>query len=96
MNKDFLPIGTVIVLKGSNAKLMITGFCQMDVETKRKTDYCGCLYPEGYIESGKHFLFNEDDIANVLFIGYKDEDEVKFKEQIIEILKEEEIEQVEL
>ena len=59
MNKKFLPIGTVVLLKGGVKKLMITGFMSVEKENINKAyDYCGCLYPEGVLSSNNSFLFN--------------------------------------
>lgn len=96
MNNKLLPIGTVVTLKGIEKNLMITGFCQQDLENGNKYDYCGCLYPEGYLESSKHFLFNQNDIEKILFEGYKNEEEIKFKEEVAKVLNEENIEQLNL
>ena len=68
MFKDLLPIGSVIMLKGGLKKLMITG---MKVSTEYKPeefyDYIGVFYPEGYIGPQSSFLFNHDDINDVVF-----------------------------
>ena len=32
----FLPLGTVVLLKGAKKRLMITGFCSFDEEKKDK------------------------------------------------------------
>ena len=48
MNTKFLPIGTVVSLKGANKKLMITGFCMYNKENNNQMyDYCGYHFPEG-------------------------------------------------
>ena len=50
--KKYLPIGTVVLLKGGQKRLMITGFCSIPKEDKTKIyDYTGCLYPEGVLNS---------------------------------------------
>ena len=38
-------------------------------------DYIACLYPEGNINEQFMYLFNEEDIREVVFTGYNDEDE---------------------
>ena len=49
--EKYLPIGTVVMLKGGTKRIMITGFCSIEENTKEKMwDYSGCLYPEGFLE----------------------------------------------
>lgn len=79
----FLPIGTVVLLKGAKKRLMITGFCSFDEEKKDKAyDYTGCLYPEGIITSKQMSLFNHNQIDKIYFMGYQDEEEKIFKQNL--------------
>ena len=49
MQEKYLPIGTVVLLKGGSKRVMITGFCSVDGnESDVIYDYNGCVYPEGY------------------------------------------------
>ena len=62
----FLPLGTVVLLKGAKKRLMITGFCSFDEEKKDKMyDYTGCLYPEGIITSKQMALFDHSQIEKI-------------------------------
>lgn len=80
----FLPIGTVVLLKGAKKRLMITGFCSFDEAKKDKAyDYTGCLYPEGIISSKQMALFNHSQIEKVFYLGLRDEEEKKFKQNLI-------------
>lgn len=80
----FLPIGTVVLLKGGKKRLMITGFCSFDEEKKDKAyDYTGCLYPEGIISSKQMALFNHSQIEKVYHLGLRDKEEQKFKEKLV-------------
>ena len=80
-NERFLPIGTVVLLKGGKRELMITSYCIMpsgDVYDKtgkidvagQMYDYGACFYPEGMITSDQLFAFNHDQIDKVCFVGY--------------------------
>ncbi len=83
----FLPIGTVVMLKGATKRLMITGFCSYDKGNKqnpRAFDYTGCLFPEGIITSDKMALFNHSQIEKIYYLGLRDEEEVKFKKALNE------------
>ena len=45
--EKYLPIGTVVMLKGGEKRAMITGFCSVSEDDPEKIyDYNGCLYPE--------------------------------------------------
>ena len=80
----FLPIGTVVLLKGGKKRLMITGFCSFDEEKKDKAyDYTGSLYPEGIISSKQMALFNHNQIEKVFYLGLRDEEEQKFKQKLV-------------
>ena len=81
----YLPIGTVVMLKNGKKKLMITGYTSIDIEKKEQVfDYSGCLYPEGTINNSV-FLFNNEDIKNIYFIGYNDAEGKKFQKILEEL-----------
>ena len=63
MREKFLPIGTVVLLKGGRKRAMITGFCSVAQENPEKIyDYSGCVYPEGYLSSNQVCLFDEEKV----------------------------------
>lgn len=87
-NDKYLPIGTVVLLKNAQKRMMITGFCCADEENPDKMyDYIGCLYPEGLISSENNLLFDHDQIGQIFALGFKDEEEVEFKEKLAEALE---------
>nr|MCR4909192.1 DUF4176 domain-containing protein [Lachnospiraceae bacterium] len=47
MYKDLLPIGSVVLLKGGQRKLMITGRILSDEKLTEIYDYVGVIYPLG-------------------------------------------------
>lgn len=72
MENVLLSIGSVCLLKGSNSKVMITGYYSPDFRNGVKiNDYMGCYYPYG-INNGVVVSFNSSDIAEVLHQGYVD------------------------
>ncbi len=80
VGQKFLPIGTVVMLKGGSKRVMITGFCSMAAEDQNVMyDYAGCMYPEGFLSSDQTALFNHDQIERVYHLGLVDEEEQKFK-----------------
>ena len=77
--KDLLPIGSVVVLNGGEKKLMIFGIKQLDEENDGvEYDYAGVPYPEGNIGTDVQYVFNHDDIAEIYFRGYEDEEHEEF------------------
>ena len=86
--KKYLPLGSIVLLKNGSKRLMITGFCVFANDDKNKMfDYCGCLYPEGVISTDQVALFNHDQIEKIYVLGYSDDEEKKFKEQLEESLR---------
>ena len=85
--EKYLPLGSVVILKNAKKRLMITGFCVIPNDDKSKIfDYSGCLYPEGIISTDQTALFNHNQIERIYAIGYSDEEEKKFKQQLKESL----------
>ena len=82
--KNLLPIGSVVLLKNGQKKVMVYGRKQIQSGTNTLWDYISCLYPEGNIDENHCFLFNHEDIDMIMFIGYQDEEEFKFQEVLNE------------
>lgn len=81
--EKYLPIGSVVLLNNGTKRLMITGFCVVpNDDTTKIYDYSGCLYPEGVISSEQIALFNHDQIKTIYAIGYSDDEEKNFKENL--------------
>ena len=87
IGEKFLPIGTVVMLKGGTKKVMITGFCSVSQDDDNKMyDYSGCIYPEGYVSFNQICLFDHDQIGTVFFKGYIDDEEKTFKDKLIQLV----------
>ncbi len=69
--RGFLPLGSVVLLRGSVKKLLIVS--RASIVEGAFFDYGAFLYPEGMIDS-KIAYFNQDDIHRVVFEGYADDD----------------------
>lgn len=80
----FLPLGTVVTLKGSHKRLMIIGRGQQEVRTGRLYAYAAVAWPEGLISARTTCMFNPEAIGHLIFIGLQDEQEMQFREQIDE------------
>ena len=87
MREKYLPIGTVVLLKGGKKRAMITGFCSVAQENQEKIyDYSGCVYPEGYLSSNQVCLFDHDQIEKIFFLGFEDDEEKAFKDKLNKIV----------
>lgn len=83
IKEKFLPIGTVVLLKGGKREIMITSYCiiptgevynkdgKVKDPKKEVFDYGACFYPEGMITSDQIFAFNHDQIEKICHIGYE-------------------------
>lgn len=90
MKKDkYLPLGTVVILKGATHRLSIIGFCLVDdgKGNNRQYDYVGVFYPEGFAGKDKILCFDHDDIEKVYAEGYSDDSEKEFKKKLVENAK---------
>ena len=73
-----LPIGSVVILKDGEEKLMITGrkpIVKNIHNTDVYMDYVACLYPVGMVNEEMYF-FNEEDVKTIIFKGYKEDAEL--------------------
>lgn len=88
MKEKFLPIGTIVKLKGGTKEVMITSYCIFPTNTQivegkevsapqKIYEYGGCTYPEGIIDSNVACAFNHDQIEEILHLGYETEEQRK-------------------
>lgn len=86
---NFWPIGTVCKLKNGQKYVMITGFCPIVPNgSKQKTyDYCGCMYPEGVVSSEVNLVFNNEQVEQIIFEGFRNDEEKVFKVRLQEIVQ---------
>ena len=91
MDKGYLPIGSVVLLKDATKRVMITGFCvKTDEKNDLVYDYVGCLFPEGMVSSTQNCVFNHSQIAQVFHKGLEDDEEKAFKENLYKLIAEKE------
>jgi len=69
---NLLPLGSIVLLKGGDKKLMIYGRCQLAADSNAEFDYVACLWPEGNLNVEYTYLFNGSDIETVVHCGYSD------------------------
>ena len=70
--RDYLPIGSVVLLRSGIKKVMVTGMMPRVSQEEQimQYDYIGVLYPEGFIDTDSMVLFNHDMINDIIFKGY--------------------------
>lgn len=81
MIKDLLPAGSVVLLKGGVKKTLIIGVLQIKEDTPGEVyDYIGVPYPEGYMGMDNVYLFQRENINDVIFRGYENPERDEFFE----------------
>ena len=84
---NYLPLGSIVLLDNGEKMLLIYGRAQKQTGQTIVYDYLGCLFPEGNISSEFTYLFNHNDIKEVVFTGYSDEADKEFIKMIQENLQ---------
>lgn len=71
--EQLLPVGSIVRLKRlPEHRFMIMGYLQ-EIEGK-VYDYLGTVYPTGLLDDKSCFGFQTDEIEDLEFMGYLDED----------------------
>lgn len=79
---SYLPIGSVVLLKGATKKVVIIGYGVVEKGKTTIWDYLGCAYPIGVISSEKNLIFNKEQVAKIIQVGYTDEEGEKFRKNL--------------
>lgn len=81
MKKKLYPLGTVVYLKEGTQKVMIVGrgvvYHDDEENSDVFVDYMACAYPDG-IDPNQSIFFNEENIDQIVSVGYEDEEETRF------------------
>ena len=86
MFEKMLPLGSVVLIKNAVKKTVIIGYMQIGERDKTKLyDYVGIMYPIGTVGVDSQFLFDHEEIQDVIFTGYKNSE---FDEMIAALEKE--------
>lgn len=86
MKEDLLPVGSVVLLKNAEKRIVVTGYGQVN-EKNELFDYSAIYFPEGMLNSKKVMLFNHDQIEQIFFKGYVDQEQLDFMLKITPILE---------
>lgn len=85
--RELLPIGSIVLLEEGIKKLMIYGVKQTDNADGKLYDYIGVVYPEGNMGEGTQFLFNHENIDQIVFRGFEDREREIFIGKLDEFYK---------
>ena len=86
---ELLPVGSVVLLKDALKKLIVIGLMPIKhLETGEDIayDYVGLPYPEGYIGTESAMLFKHENIEEIVFTGYSNDERITFVETIQKIV----------
>lgn len=86
--QSFLPLGSVVILKGGVQKVLIISRA-LNVKKDEQMfffDYGGVPYPEGLV-SDQMAYFNADAVNKVVFEGYRDEEDEAMQDNIRQYLE---------
>jgi len=78
---EYLPIGSVVLLKNAIKKIMVIGIMPSHATKDaivNEYDYIGVTYPEGFVTTDNLLLFNHDKISDVVFTGYENPEREDF------------------
>lgn len=79
MTGYLLPIGSVVRLKDSTANVMVAGYLPIgDTDPGYVWDYSGFKFPLGYVHNDEIYCFDQNQIEEVLGIGYQDSEQFAF------------------
>lgn len=87
--RELLPIGSVVLLKNAQKKIMIIGLMpikHMESGEDVAYDYIGVPYPEGYIGHESAMLFKHESIEEVAFMGYSNDERITMIEAVQKIV----------
>lgn len=76
---EFLPLGSVVTLQQGTKRLMIVGRLQQQVDSNTVYDYAAVLWPQGVVDSQHFYLFNQEDIQTLFYIGLQDIQEFNYR-----------------
>lgn len=78
-----LPIGSVVRLKDGEQKLMITGMYTQNNGKGQIYDYIAVLYPYGFTSNDEQYMFKHEDIEEVFFVGFDNEERKEMLKELV-------------
>ena len=93
IRKEMLPIGSVVLLKNAERRLMIIGVKGTNVTDDGKEqdyDYMGVVYPQGYMGADTVLMFNHQDIDKYYSRGFEDDERARFVDWLAQVYEQQE------
>lgn len=85
LKEKTLPLGSVVTIDKKKEPIMIIGYLGV-TKDNHYSDYVGVNVYHGYVN--RNYMFSQDNITNVLFMGYKDKRTDDFLNNLTEVKKE--------
>lgn len=87
--ENLLPIGSIVRLKDSEKRMMVFGIAQTGAtdEGEVTADYIGVPYPEGNMGIQYQYLFDHEDIDEIVYRGFEDDARDAFLEQLAQVFR---------
>ncbi len=79
---NMIPIGSIVKLKGSKAKVMIISYLFED-----NGDYSGVFWPIGDYDKNVKLVFGTADVEKIIFRGFENEEFLLMKKNVIDVLE---------
>lgn len=78
-----LPLGSVVTLKHGGAQIMVAGRAQLfnNGGTIGYFDYAALPFPQGIVDTNQYAFFNDEDIENIIFEGYRSDEEIEYENE---------------
>lgn len=88
MSETLLPLGSVVRLK-NQTELIIIGRGSLVEQNQEPVyfEYTSVLVPTGYQQADQLYFFNNSDIREVVFMGYKNDAELEFESNFYQLVK---------
>lgn len=81
--KKFLPLGSIVRLKGGQLPVMIIGYTVIPKQQPDKIfDYNATFFPTGTLDTDVLTPFNHKQIEEVIFYGYENEDSIAYRNNL--------------
>ena len=85
--QGLLPVGSVVRLKGGDKPVCIVGLGQVtDAKPGEIFDYGAVLFPEGLLSLDGLYMFNNNQIEEILHVGFMYDEQMQFEDEYIGIL----------
>lgn len=83
MSNRLLPIGTVVQLKNSTARVMVAGYLSESAARPGYVwDYTGFKFPIGYVNNNEIYCFDQEQIEQIFALGYQDSEQFAFSNKL--------------